>query len=123
MTEIRTSEIHQTDATNDRAALRSPQDLRVEAAKLHGQREEKQSRLNQINLRSEELKTYLGIADKVSSALQSLSEELFEEVLGFLEQKLTIALRDVFEQLGCDADVHRAAFPGQVGRAAHAVVD
>ena len=44
------------------------------------------------------MQKYLGIADEVTNALESLSEKLFEEVLGVLETQLTVALQEVLDQ-------------------------
>jgi hypothetical protein len=41
---------------------------------------------------------YLGIADGVAEALDKLSEQLFGRIVRVIEEKLTIALREVLEQ-------------------------
>jgi hypothetical protein len=41
---------------------------------------------------------YLGIADAVDQALDTLSEQLFGRVVTILEEKLTLALQEVLEQ-------------------------
>jgi hypothetical protein len=41
---------------------------------------------------------YLAIAPKIDEALEKLSQKLFDELVGMLEEKLTIALQEVLEQ-------------------------
>ena len=65
---------------------------------MAGQRQEKLRRLKAIESYVEDIDAYLRIADDVSVALQSLSEKLFDEVLGTLQSKLTIALQDIIGQ-------------------------
>jgi len=44
------------------------------------------------------LQNYLQIANDVTSALETLSEKLFEDILGVLEKHLTNALQEVLDQ-------------------------
>lgn len=44
------------------------------------------------------LNQYLGIAEKVTGALEQLSEQLFQRLLGVVQEKLTIALQEILEQ-------------------------
>ena len=46
----------------------------------------------------EELRRFLGIADRVTDALEVLSEQLFQRLLGVIQEKLSIALQEVLEQ-------------------------
>ncbi len=78
--------------------LRAPLAARRLADRLSFQHAEQAKRLAQIETRLRQLEQYLGIAGDVSTALESLSQKLFEEVLGLLEEKLTIALQEVLEQ-------------------------
>jgi ABC-type branched-subunit amino acid transport system ATPase component len=41
---------------------------------------------------------YLSVADRVTTALEQLSQQLFRELLGVIEEKLTLALQEVLEQ-------------------------
>jgi ABC-type thiamine transport system ATPase subunit len=45
-----------------------------------------------------DIRKYLTIAPNVEQSLDQLSEQLFEQLVGGLEQKLTLALREVLEQ-------------------------
>jgi ABC-type glutathione transport system ATPase component len=65
---------------------------------LEWQLQEKMRRQHSIARRVEELNRYLEISNQVTDALQTLSEKLFKQVLGLLEQKLTIALQEVLGQ-------------------------
>ncbi len=78
--------------------LEPPTELRKRADRLAWRREQALSNLQQTDRMLESIGAYLGIADQVTEALDSLSQKLFEEVLGFLEDKLSIALQEVLEQ-------------------------
>jgi len=78
--------------------LKSPAELRKRADRLVWRREQINRDLKQADRELEVLQEYLGIADQVTEALDSLSQKLFEEVLGMLQDKLTIALQEVLEQ-------------------------
>ncbi len=45
-----------------------------------------------------EVRAYLALSEKVTVALESLSHQLFRELLDVIEQKLSIALQEVLEQ-------------------------
>jgi ABC-type glutathione transport system ATPase component len=65
-----------------------------------------------VRVRLGELAGYLGVADKVTDALELLSQRLFKELLGVVEEKVTIALQEILEQpirLRADADFKRGA--------------
>ena len=78
--------------------LKSPAELRKRADRVVWRREQINRDLKQADRELEVLQEYLGIADQVTEALDSLSQKLFEEVLGMLQDKLTIALQEVLEQ-------------------------
>lgn len=44
------------------------------------------------------VQAYLAVAPKVEEALKQLSQQLFDELVGVLQDKLTIALQEVLEQ-------------------------
>ena len=55
---------------------------------------------------------YLGLADQVTDALDELSQTLFEQVLGVLREKLSIAIQEVLDQpvmFRADASFKRGA--------------
>lgn len=66
-------------------------ELRGIQRRLHQEQTRDQSELAAVKARIE-------LYPKVAAALQSLSEKLFQELLGTLEQKLTIALQEVLGQ-------------------------
>ena len=75
-----------------------------------GRRQERQLDVEKVQRRLGELAAYLGIADKVTDALELLSQRLFQELLGVVERKTTIALQEILEQpirLRADADFKR----------------
>ncbi len=45
-----------------------------------------------------DVRSYLGLAPQVEEALKYLSQQLFDRVVGLLQDKLTIALQEVLEQ-------------------------
>lgn len=45
-----------------------------------------------------ELKAYLDVAPQVTLALEQLSDQLFHQLLGTVQEKLTIALQEILEQ-------------------------
>jgi DNA repair exonuclease SbcCD ATPase subunit len=86
--------------------------LRQRLDRLVGRRQERQLDAERLQIRLVELAGYLGIADKVTDALELLSQRLFKELLGVVEQKTTIALQEILEQpirLRADADFKRGA--------------
>jgi hypothetical protein len=61
---------------------------------------------------ADKIRAYLAVHEKVSSALEILNQRLFRELLGLIEEKLTIALQEVLDQpirLRAEADWKRAA--------------
>lgn len=57
-----------------------------------------------------EVEAYLGVAADVTSALEQLSETLFQQTLSVVEENLTIALQEILEQpirLRADPDFKR----------------
>lgn len=78
--------------------LESPAELRKVADQLAWHRKDVGKRLKQTDRELQVIQEYLGISDSVTEALDSLSQKLFEEVLGMLEDKLSIALQEVLEQ-------------------------
>lgn len=78
--------------------LRPPRAARERAAGLRHRREERVEQLRQLDQQFKSLNAYLDIADEVSSALQSLSDQLFQQLLTVVEEKLTLALQEIIEQ-------------------------
>lgn len=78
--------------------LLSPEKLRKRVDKLSWQRDELTEKAAQHAIRLKELDASLEIASDVTSALEDLSNELFKEVLGLMEVKLTQAIEEVLDQ-------------------------
>ena len=76
----------------------TPQAARGRLDRLKWQREAHAKKLAEAEDRLGELDAYLAISDGVSGALEALNERLFRQVLGVVEEKLTVALREVLEQ-------------------------
>jgi len=55
-------------------------------------------RSQQLATRFGELNEYLAVADKVTVALEQLNEQLFQQLLGIVEEKLSIALQEILDQ-------------------------
>lgn len=87
-------------ATNSerQCELKSPEKLRKSIDKLKWQQQQLARQNAATTKKLKSLLDYLGLADQVSDALDVLSQKLFEEILGVLEDKLTIALQEVLEQ-------------------------
>ena len=80
------------------AELKSPAELRKTADQLGWRRKQIVRDLKKTDSELQVIQEYLGISDQVTQALDSLSQKLFEEVLGMLQEKLSIALQEVLEQ-------------------------
>jgi len=85
-----------SDAASDSLPL--PKTLRQAVDKLTWQHEHLSTELQQSRVKLEEITGYLEVAEQVTDALDVLSQKLFEEVLGLLRDKLSIAIQEVLEQ-------------------------
>jgi hypothetical protein len=74
------------------ATIRSPQ------GELAAYRKRDEREATRIQKELETVQAYLGLSTKVTDALEALSQQLFRELLGVIEDKLTIALQEVLEQ-------------------------
>jgi len=79
-------------------SMRPPQAARSRADRLLHSREEREQRSLQLANRFAELNAYLAIAGDVTVALEQLSDQLFQQLLVTVQEKLTIALREILEQ-------------------------
>jgi hypothetical protein len=94
------------------AALTSPQALRVRLAELGRDRSRSREQLGIIRARLQSVHDLLALAPGVEAALEKLSQEMFNQIVGLLEQKLSIALQEVLEQpirLRADASFKRGS--------------
>lgn len=90
----------------------SPVAARQRYERLMGRRQERELQAAAVEQRLGEVSAYLAIADKVTDALEVLSQRLFKELLGVVEEKTTIALQEILDQpikLRADADFKRGA--------------
>ena len=84
--------------TVDKGPLKSPAGVRQRFTRLSAWREQARNDAARTEARLEEIRRYLSISEKVSEALETLNQKLFRELLDVIEDKLTIALREVLEQ-------------------------
>ena len=94
------------------AELASPSDARRQVDRLLDLRAQRTQRSVRMARRFGELKEYLAIADQVTGALEQLSDQLFEQLLAVVQDKLSIALVEILEQpiaLKAEADFKRGA--------------
>lgn len=99
------------DATSS-TDLRSPDEARRRADRLLDKRDDRVDQSQKLARRFDELNAYLGIADQVTAALEHLSQQLFQQLLGVVQDKMTVALQEILEQPICfraDADFKRGA--------------
>src|SRR4051794_40364917 len=80
------------------ATLRTPGEMRRRADRLIDKRNERVTKSRQLAARFAELNEYLAVAEKVTVALERLSEQLFEQLLGVVQEKLSVALQEILEQ-------------------------
>ncbi len=66
--------------------------------KLKWQFESNQKTIATLENEILDIQSFLSVADRTTAALEILSQSLFEEVLGVLESKLTIAIQEVLGQ-------------------------
>jgi hypothetical protein len=83
---------------HETAAVRAPTEARKRADRLLDKREERVAQSRGLATRFGELREYLSIADDVTAALEQLSDQLFQQLLGVVQEKLTIALQEILEQ-------------------------
>lgn len=83
---------------DERAAVASPDRLVRRAERLAGRRDQYRQRVSRLDRELARLNEYLRWSEPVTDALRTLGEQLFEEVLGTLQSRLSVALQDVLEQ-------------------------
>jgi hypothetical protein len=106
------------DVVDEPAAFRSPVESRRRTDRLLDKRNDRVNKTRRLAERFDELNRYLGIADKVTTALEQLSEQLFQQLLGIVQEKLTIALQEILEQpitFRAEADFKRGAATVEFG--------
>ena len=83
---------------NETQKLRSPIVLRQAFTRLSAWQEQTRKEAEEVERRLVKTRRYLALSDKVAAALETLNQQLFRELLGLIENKLTIALQEVLEQ-------------------------
>lgn len=94
------------------APLKSPTTVRQHLERIKGRRDERQNQAIETEHRLHELEKYLAISDKITAALETLSQQMFKDLLGVVEEKITFALQEILEQpirLRADADFKRGS--------------
>ena len=86
------------DADVANVEIVAPTGLRQRLDKFKWQLEGDRKQLKLLNKQKAEIEEYLAVSDRVTEALDVLSQKLFEEVLGALEDHLSIAIQEVLEQ-------------------------
>ena len=100
------------ESSSEKVELAAPVELRKTLDRLRWQREQMQGELVTTDEKLIQAKTYLELADQVTDALDELSQTLFEQVLGVLQEKLSIAIQEVLDQpvmFRADASFKRGA--------------
>ena len=86
------------DAAHAATTLPSPHAARLKIARLSERRAMAQTAAARNREALKQVRDYLAISDQVSSALDSLSEQLFSQLIGVLEETLSVALQEVLSQ-------------------------
>ena len=100
------------ESSSESTELKAPVEIRRTLDRLRWQREKLQGELKVTDEKLEQATAYLALADQVTDALDELSQTLFEQVLGVLREKLSIAIQEVLEQpvmFRADASFKRGA--------------
>lgn len=107
-----TTDTMSSDSSFDAMAPKLPTELRKTIDRMRWQREQLQGDLKTTDEKLAQTTAYLALADQVTDALDELSQTLFEQVLGVLREKLSIAIQEVLEQpvmFRADASFKRGA--------------
>ena len=80
------------------AALRPPDQAAKLLDRLKHCRNDRVVESQKLAQRFGEVNGYLEIADQVTVALESLSDQLFDQILRIVQEKLSIALQEILEQ-------------------------
>jgi ABC-type glutathione transport system ATPase component len=78
--------------------LRSTSNARQRADRLLWLRQEREKRTTTVSGELDRAKSYLGISSAVTAALETLNQQLFQQLLSVVQEKLTIALHEVLDQ-------------------------
>lgn len=95
---LKTLALEPSEYDEPAATPRSPGAARRRADRLIDKRNDRVRASSRLAEKFSELNTYLGVAEKVTVALEQLNEQLFEQLLGIVQEKLTIALQEILDQ-------------------------
>lgn len=93
-----TTPVAATSAAPTAAALRPPDQAAKLLDRLKHCRDDRVVESRKLAKRFGEVNQYLEIADQVTVALESLSDQLFDQILRIVQEKLSIALQEILEQ-------------------------
>lgn len=79
-------------------SIPSPKAARERFTKLSAFKEQAEKDLDEIRADLSRTRDYLALSNRVTEALEILNQQLFRQLLGVIEEKLTIALQEVLEQ-------------------------
>ncbi len=77
---------------------RSPSSARRRADRLLDRRNDRVAQSQQLAAAFGNLNGYLAVGEKVTAALEQLSDKLFQELLNVVQEKLTLALQEILDQ-------------------------
>ena len=86
------------DQASSNARVESPMRLKEIAKRLAWQQKQLETQQKSTESSLEKIEAYLAIADDVTTALEELSAKLFQQLVGTLEEKISMALQDILEQ-------------------------
>jgi hypothetical protein len=91
--------MNEADLAIAEATTRQPTEIRRRVDRLLDRRDVRQRRSIEMAARFAELNAYLELAPKVTTALEQLNEQLFEQLTRMVQEKLTVAVQEILEQL------------------------
>jgi len=78
--------------------LVAPAEARRRTDRLMDKRDDRVRQSRRLAGRFAELNAYLGVAERVTVALERLTEQLFLQLLSVVQEKLSVALQEILEQ-------------------------
>ncbi|TWT58666.1 hypothetical protein KOR42_20480 [Thalassoglobus neptunius] len=77
------------------------QGIRRRVDRLIDRRSETERRSKQVSEQLQDVNRVLELSDDVTAALEALNQQLFDKMLGLVQEKLTIALQEILDQAVC----------------------
>jgi DNA repair exonuclease SbcCD ATPase subunit len=78
--------------------IKTPQNAVNLYTRLNAFKDEAEKESAVIKIELEKTRKYFALAQRVTEALEALNKQLFQEVLGLIEDKMSIALQEVLDQ-------------------------